>query len=130
METKMDTITLRGPSDVGLEFDIYSLESELRHVSCVFIVIAFYKDDVEGFTHKIIYAGQTDDIKINLDAHIKWDCFYKHHANCLGIYQENSENRREMIEASLIKKYHSPLHPDAARELWEQSRGTPVKTLI
>jgi len=97
------TISLRGRSGSQYPFNIYDFNGIWGEVPAVYVFTR-----VEGTTHRIIYIGQTDNLRQRLDNHHKALCISSNNANRLCVHQEGDENTRLMIETDLIRNYKTP----------------------
>ena len=88
-------------------FNVYSWDTSFKPLGAVY---CFSKRTVnpQGLgEHDILYVGITNDLSVRFNDHHKEGCAEKNGANCICIYQEDSEEARKQIEKDLISK-HKP----------------------
>ncbi len=106
---KLGTLTLTGASGQKYDFEVYAFDTQYNQVACVYAVTRREeKGEGEGYSHTVIYVGQTDDLSERFDDHHKADCFTRHRANAIGVHQDGDEKSRRAKEAGLIKAYNPP----------------------
>lgn len=110
---KLSDISFEGKSRTKYSFEVYSLNANFKNnISAVYVVTYRYKDDKNNFKHKIIYIGQTENLKERHSSHHKADCFSRLNANCLCVKEVNSEEERLKIERDLINEKNPPCNND------------------
>ncbi|MEJ2628808.1 MAG: GIY-YIG nuclease family protein, partial [bacterium] len=87
------------------KFNVYTLDTNFNSVSAIYFVTRRYESSSGYYNHKKIYVGETGNLPERFDDHHKKDCFKKYNANCICVYQENSEERRLEIEKDLYNNY-------------------------
>lgn len=107
-------LTLNGISGKEYIFDLYTFDdfSELRSAflprSAVY-VFTRRRATNEGFTHDLVYLGETENLARRFDNHHKEQDITTHYANCIGIYGAPSNNEpRKQIEADILASYDFP----------------------
>ena len=109
MLKKLSDISFLGKSGTKFAFSVYPLDTNFEdNIPAVYVVTNRSKNDKNEFVHKIIYIGQTEDLKERHSSHHKADCFSKYTANCLCIMHEESESKRLKIERDLIDEKKPP----------------------
>ena len=58
--------------------------------------------------HYVIFIGETENVKHEIENHKKEECFKREIANCLCVYWEDHVNTRNKIAEDLKKFYHPP----------------------
>jgi len=107
--TKYGTVKFKGDSGNEYEFAVYSFDTTFKdNISCVYVVTNRTAGSDDGFTHTVIYVGETRDLTNRFVSHHKQNCFDNNNANCLCIYLENSEESRLAIEKDLVDYYNPP----------------------
>lgn len=101
----IQTLDLKGASGKVYKFRRYPIDSDWISVSAVYIVIRKQKKTDGSYSYKIIYIGQTDDLKARHSSHHKQDCFDKNGATHLCVLIEELEGERLRIERDLINNY-------------------------
>ena len=100
----MATIIFTGKSEKKYKFEIFDINTEWNdNISAIYIVTKRKQKDDGGYSHNIIYIGRTKDLKERHSNHHQQDCFDKHNANCICIYQEENEQKLIDIETDLIQ---------------------------
>ncbi len=100
----MAIITLTGNSGKKYEFKIHDINVKWKdNISAIYIVTKRYKKDNGEYTHERIYIGRTKDLKERHSNHHQQNCFYRHNANHICIYQEKNEQKLIDIETDLIQ---------------------------
>lgn len=105
---KIGTLTLTGASGQKYAFDIYPFGTEFNAVACVYIVTRRHTNSQGGFSHDVIYVGQTGNLSERFDNHHNADCFERNNANAIGVHQDGNEQSRLTKEADLIAAYNPP----------------------
>ena len=107
--TKISDVSFYGKSKKKYKFEVYSLDANFKDkIAAIYVVTNRYKNDKSEFIHKVIYIGQTEDLKERHSSHHKSSCFSIHKANCLCIMQEISESIRLKVERDLIEEKNPP----------------------
>jgi len=100
----MATVTFTGKSGKKYEFEIYDINAEWNdNISAIYIVTKRQAKDDGGYSHNRIYIGRTKDLKERHGNHHQQNCFDKHNANRICIYQEKNEQKLIDIETDLIQ---------------------------
>lgn len=106
---KLSNVSFDGKSGKKYNFYAYSLNADFKdNISAVYVVTNRYENDKNEFYHKIIYIGQTEDLKERHSSHHKAGCFSKYDANCLCVMEVKSEVERLKIERDLIEEKNPP----------------------
>jgi len=103
---KSGTITFTGASGQTYAFDIYPWGTSFKAFAAVYAVTKRYQNSEGGYTHTVLYFGQTSDLSERFDDHHKADCLKRNGANCICIHLEESEATRIRIEKDLIPNYN------------------------
>lgn len=107
-------LTLDGASGKQYIFDLFSFDdfSELKDVfraTPAIYVFTRRSPTVDGFTHDLIYLGETQDLSRRFANHHKEQCIVAHHANCIGLYGVALGNEGlQQIEADILATYDFP----------------------
>lgn len=104
---KLSDATFTGASGEKYAFAVYPMDPSFRVVGAVYAITRRYENNKGGFSHEIIYVGETGDLSTRFDDHHKWDCFVRHNANCICTHVDNGEDSRLAKEDDLIRQ-HSP----------------------
>jgi hypothetical protein len=108
--TRLGEVAFNGASGKEYKFDMYSLDTGFKESTgaVYFVTNRTIMDMDVGHKHRGIYVGETNDLSMGITAHPKYACFLRHEANCLGIYDEESERTRLAIQRDLIDAYEPP----------------------
>ena len=72
---KLGGITFKGASGKTYEFTIYSWGTTFKAVAAVYVITKRYKKSSDdGYTHTVLYVGETSDLSKRFDDHHKADC--------------------------------------------------------
>ena len=104
---KLGTLALSGESGHSYTFNIYPWGTDFKPLGAVYAVTKRAPAQNGGYTHSVLYVGETGDLSERFADHHKSDCFQRQNANCINILQEANPNTRLHIEADLIEK-HQP----------------------
>jgi len=89
-----------------LRFTVYdSITVNWREVGAVYIFVRHYLG-----TWKMLYVGQTENLKERLPKHEKRKAALGLGFNQIHVFLENSEKARLAMESRLIKRYRPPLN--------------------
>jgi hypothetical protein len=105
---KISDATFAGQSGTKYDFNVYPLDQAFKAVGGVYAITRRYKNSNGGYSHEIIYVGETGDLSTRFDNHHKTDCFEQHEANCICTLRDDDEDSRLSKEADLIKKHNPP----------------------
>ncbi|HTR26133.1 MAG TPA: GIY-YIG nuclease family protein [Terriglobales bacterium] len=105
---KISTVTLKGKSGQTYDFDVWAINQAFKAVAAVYAVTRRYQSANSGYSHDVIYIGQTEDLSTRFDDHHKADCFTKHKANCICTHLDDDEDSRLAKEQDLIENYNPP----------------------
>lgn len=114
MNSTGSRLTLNGISGKEYIFDLFTFDvfSELRSA---FLsrpaVYVFTRRRVtnDGFTHDLIYLGETENLARRFDGHHKELTIMAHFANCIGIYGASSNvEPRKLVESDILGAYDFP----------------------
>jgi excinuclease UvrABC nuclease subunit len=105
---KLGDVTFHGKSGQGYVFEVYPVDTDFNDVAAVYAVTRRYKDTRGGYSHEIIYVGETKDLSERFDEHHKANCFIRHNANCICTHLDDKEAPRLTKENDLIKKHNPP----------------------
>ena len=104
----MATVTITGDSGTKYAFDVFGLGSNLNAVAGVYAVTDRHESAQGGYSHTVIYFGQTDNLDDRFSDHHKADCFKDHGANSLCFHADDNEQSRLAKESDLIEAYNPP----------------------
>jgi predicted GIY-YIG superfamily endonuclease len=104
---KISDATFTGQSGTQYSFHVYPIDQEFKSVGAVYAVTRRYKNPNAGYSHEIIYVGETSDLSTRFESHHKASCFTRHNANCICTHREDDEDSRLTIEDDLVKQ-HDP----------------------
>jgi len=105
---KISTVKFKGKSGESYDFNVYPMDQSFKAIGGVYVVTRRFKDEDDGFRHKIIYVGETGDLSTRFDNHHKADCFTEHSANCICVHVDDDEDSRLAKEDDLIKLHNPP----------------------
>jgi len=105
---KISDATFTGKSGTKYSFQAFPMDQAFKAVGGVYAVTRRYKNSNGGYSHEIIYVGQTGDLSTRFDDHHKADCFTKHKATCICVHVDDDEDSRLSKEDDLIKKHNPP----------------------
>lgn len=114
MNSTGNRLTLNGISGKEYIFDLYTFIdfSELRSAflpRAAVYVFTRRRATSEGFTHDLIYLGETENLSMRFGNHHKESVITAHYANCIGIYGTPFNNeQRKQIEADILAAYDFP----------------------
>lgn len=106
-------LTLDGASGKQYIFDLFSFEGfdelkdAFRPLPAVY-VFTRRSQAVDGFTHDLIYLGETEDLSSRFNAHHKEQCITAHRANCIGLYGVSENEDLKEIESDILSTYDFP----------------------
>lgn len=109
-----NTLTLNGISGDQYLFGLYTFEdfSELRNVflsRAAVYVFTRRRVTSDGFTHDLVYLGETSDLSSRFKNYHKEQDIIAHYANCIGIHGlASSEEKRKFIEKDILTAYDFP----------------------
>lgn len=107
-------LTLNGISGKEYLFDLYTYDDFSELVSAFLARPAVYvftrrRTTNEGFTHDLVYLGETKDLLSRFNNHHKEAEIKAHFANCIGIFGAPSdEELRKQIETDILRAYDFP----------------------
>ncbi|MGA2456726.1 MAG: hypothetical protein ABSF85_04100 [Terriglobales bacterium] len=101
---KISTATFSGLSGTKYSFNVYPMDQSFKAIGAVYAVTRRYKNSKSGYSHDIIYVGETGDLSTRFDDHHKADCFVSHNANCICTHVDKDEDSRLNKEDDLIKQ--------------------------
>lgn len=109
------SLDLVGYSGQTYRFNLYTFETfdDLKNVfrSGTPALYLFTRRGMSanGFSHDLIYLGETGDLSTRFSNHHKELCIMKNGANCIGIYVASvSEKDRKTEEKDLLFNYDFP----------------------
>jgi predicted GIY-YIG superfamily endonuclease len=105
---RISKVTFHGKSGNAYEFEVWPLNQAFNAVGAVYAITRRYQNATGGYSHDVIYIGQTGDLSTRFDDHHKADCFTRHKANCICTHRDDDEDSRLAKEADLIAAYHPP----------------------
>ena len=98
-------ITTTGESGASYTFDVYSWGASFEPLGAVYLITKRAENPDGGYTHTLLYVGQTGDLSERFDDHHKASCFKLNGANCISIHFDDAESSRLRIEEDLIAEY-------------------------
>lgn len=114
MNSTGSRLTLNGISGREYIFDLYTFDFfyELRSAfvekSSLYLFTRRHATS-EGFTHDLVYLGETGNLARRFDNHHKEAEIMAHYANCIGIHATPpDEDQRKHIEADILAAYDFP----------------------
>lgn len=106
-------LTLDGASGKQYIFDLFSFEDfdelkdAFRALPAVYVFTR--RSQVgDGFSHDLVYLGETEDLSSRFNAHHKKQCIIAHRANCIGLYGVSKNEDLKEIEADILSTYDFP----------------------
>ena len=114
MNSTGSRLTLNGISGMEYIFDLYTFDdfSELRSAFLARAGVYLFtrrRATNEGFTHDLVYLGETENLAKRFDNHHKEAKIKAHHANCIGIHAAPAdEEQRKLIESDMLAAYDFP----------------------
>jgi len=99
---KLADYTVKGKSGQEYKFEVYPKDSSWNEIPAVYLVTKRTIKPDGGGSHTHIYVGQTDNLKTRHASHHKEECFAKHGANCICVFQVSSEQARVAIESDIV----------------------------
>jgi hypothetical protein len=102
------TLELTGASGKKYTFHIFAYGTEFKPAGGIYAFTLATQKPAGGFTHSILYIGQTGDLSQRFDDHHKEDCFTRRGANRHCAMVVENEETRLAIEADLIAAYNPP----------------------
>ena len=111
--SKIEDFAFYGPTGQKYIFQVYPIGTEFRDIGGVYI---FTRREINArgvVTHHLLYIGQTKSFTRRLTRlHDKWDSVIRNRGNCVCVYSELNDGKRNLIEGNLIRKYKPPLNRD------------------
>ncbi len=107
-------LALKGLSGNQYIFDLYIYDDFSELKSAFFAKAAVYlftrrRITNYGFTHDLVYLGETDNLSTRFGNHHKEKCISSHFANCIGIHAVSSDDiKRKAIETDILSAYDFP----------------------
>ena len=114
MNSTGSRLTLNGISRKEYIFDLYTFDdfSELRNAFLTRAGVYLFtrrRPTNEGFTHDLVYLGETEDLSKRFDNHHKEKEIKANYANCIGIHAAPANDKqRKMIETDILAAYDFP----------------------
>jgi hypothetical protein len=100
---KISDATFRGQSGQEYAFEVWPMDQGFKAVAGVYAVTKRFKNSNGGYTHTIIYYGETENLSTRFDNHHKAACFTRHGATCICTHRDNDADSRLAKEADLIR---------------------------
>ncbi len=97
------TMKCTGASGTQYEFELYPWNTVWRPVPVVYVVLRH-----DGAQWKVLYVGETGDVKQRFANHERQPCFDRHLKTHLAVRQETSAVRRTAMEKDIMKNYNPP----------------------
>lgn len=82
-----------------LSFNQYEYWTKFNEVPAIYMIT--------NSNNKLVYIGQTWNLKQRHSAHHQEKCFHKNKAHYIYIHQESNEAKRFQIETFLIQKHNT-----------------------
>jgi len=107
-------LTLNGISGKQYIFDLFSFDdfSELKNAFLAKPAVYLFtrrSSTMDGFSHDLVYLGETENLAQRFENHHKEQCIMAHHANCIGLHGVTSDDKeRLLIEADILSAYDFP----------------------
>ena len=114
MNSTGSSLTLNGISRKEYIFDLYTFDdfSELRSAFLARAGVYLFtrrRATNEGFTHDLVYLGETGNLSRCFDNHHREEEIKAHFANCIGIHAAPAnEEQRKQIETDILAAYDFP----------------------
>jgi hypothetical protein len=105
---KLSNVTFTGASGKAYNFEVYPIGTVFNDVGGVYAITKRYRNNQGGYSHDVIYLGETEDLSTRFNNHHKADCFDQREANCICTHRDDNANSRLTKEADLIKRYTPP----------------------
>ena len=105
---KLGIFGLVGKKTGKHSFNIYDMKTALDSVGGIYIVTKRSKNNEGKYEHKVIYIGETKNLKDRFSNHHRQSCFDKNNSNCICFLQEENESKRLEIEKDLIETVSPP----------------------
>jgi len=105
--TEYGNVTFTGGSGTNYSFIGYSIDTVFNDVGGVYMVTQRNQSPNGGYSHPVIYIGETGDLSERFHSHHKASCFSSNNANCICVLREDNEQNRLDIESDLLDN-HSP----------------------
>jgi hypothetical protein len=103
---KISTVALRGESSDDYVFDVWPMNQAFKVIGVVYAVTRRYQNAAGGYSHDVIYIGQTEDLPTRFGDHHKDACFAERNANCICTLVDGDEDSRFAKEADLVRHYN------------------------
>ena len=97
-----------GVSGTRYKFTVSAWGTPFNPLGAVYIVTDRVQNQQGGYTHEVIYVGQTGDLSERFDNHHKVQCFNQNNRNCICTHLDANEASRLRKEADLIARYDPP----------------------
>jgi hypothetical protein len=98
-----------GESGKSYEFMIYSLDTEFKSVSGIYIFAKRYKKlKNELYRYKLIYCGKAKELSNRFYNHHKKDPITEHKPNCICIMKVRTAEERTFIEKDILGNHNFP----------------------
>ena len=97
------TMKFTGVSGTQYQFELYPWNTTWNPVAVVYVVLRF-----DGAQWKVLYVGETEDVKKRFAKHERQPCFDRHQKTHLAVRQESSVDRRLAIERDIMNYYTPP----------------------
>ena len=105
---KISNATFHGRSGKPYDFNVWPMNQPFNAVAAVYAVTRRYQKAEGGFSHEIIYVGETEDLSERFGNHHKSNCFVKKNANCICTHRDDDGDSRLGKEEDLIQKHDPP----------------------
>lgn len=102
----MATIIHKGRSGKKYTFKLYLIGTKFNKVGAVYYIgKRMKKPNINSYTYKDIYFGETSDLSTRFESHHKQSCFDTNNANAIGVFREGNEAKRKNIERDILQSY-------------------------
>jgi len=105
---KIGTLDFTGISGHKYTFNVYPKDREHKEKEAVYVITHRMIKADASVDHNVIFIGETDNIKSEIENHPKNECFKREIANCVCVYWEDHVNTRNKIAEDLKNCYHPP----------------------
>lgn len=105
---KIGTLDFTGISGHKYTFNVYPKDREHKEKEAVYVVTHRTIKADGAVDHNVIFIGETDNIKQEVENHPREHCFVTEVANCLCVYWEDHVATRSKIADDLKIFYHPP----------------------
>lgn len=106
---KIGQVTLTDTAGTKYTFRTYDLQTSFNPIAALYVFTRRTKNrNAQGYSHEIIYIGETGDIEERFGNHHRAHCIKNHKANCVGFLRESAARTRKRWETNLRNTYDPP----------------------